>query len=294
MNTMTEWEKIAKIWQIQLNLEYTNPNKNVRLSFKDIGSFAELMAINYLKGFIGGGSGGMGFDLINYQTHKAVEVKSCCTIQNAKCKKCGTKFNPFFVLECPKCKSKEYEEISDSRFGIDAKEFLEQYKAGLFDRFYLCFVSLLKYDKKTTQIQISIEWFEINFSNEKYRDIQLKYFENQVKKGKKAHCNLIPYSFDFYKLVPNKISNINVSFKVKNLEEQPIVVEHKCNDGELYIGIEKMHNKREREQFIKLKTYNKKTKKAKATDFTLNIDYAKKSLGKERGDTRAKIYSALK
>ena len=115
---MTELEKIAKIWQIQLNLELSNPNKNVRLSFKDIGAFAELLAINHLDGFVGSGSGGMGLDLVNYSKHKAVEVKSCCTIQNSACKKCRTKFNTLFLSECPKCGSGEYSEASDSRFGL--------------------------------------------------------------------------------------------------------------------------------------------------------------------------------
>lgn len=93
LNNLSEMEKIAKVWQLEMNLELCNPQKNVRLAFKDIGPFCEHLALNFLSGYVGGGSGSMGFDLINRTESKAFEVKSCCTIQNAKCKKCGIKFN---------------------------------------------------------------------------------------------------------------------------------------------------------------------------------------------------------
>ena len=163
LNSLTEWQKIAKIWQIQLNLEYTKPEKNVRLSFKDIGAFTELTAINYLNGYTGSGSGGMGFDLINYDKHKAIEVKSCCTIQNSVCNNCGTKFNSLFLDKCPKCNLNNFKEMSDSRFGISAIEFLDQFEKGFFECFYLCYISLIEYNKETSKIDIQLEWFKIDF-----------------------------------------------------------------------------------------------------------------------------------
>ena len=54
---VNELMKILKKWQIELNLEYSNPKKNVRVSFGDIGSFGELSAINFNEDFIGSGSG---------------------------------------------------------------------------------------------------------------------------------------------------------------------------------------------------------------------------------------------
>lgn len=53
-------------------------------------------------------------------------------------------------------------------------------------------------------------------------------------------------------------------------------------------------NQQERELFEKLETFDKQTQTADIIDFTLNIPYAKKNLGKLRGDTRAKVYQALK
>ena len=55
-----------------------------------------------------------------------------------------------------------------------------------------------------------------------------------------------------------------------------------------------MHHQQERWLFEKLKTFDKQTQTADIVDFTLNIPYAKKNLGKMMGDTRAKVYKALK
>ena len=54
-----------------------------------------------------------------------------------------------------------------------------------------------------------------------------------------------------------------------------------------------LKNNTERELFKKLKTYDPKTKTADAKDFTLNFPYRNKSLGKERGDTRANVFKRL-
>lgn len=289
----TELEKIAKIWQIQLNLEYSNPKKNVRLAFKDIGAFAELMALDYAKGFVGSGSGGMGFDLVNYSTHKAIEVKSCCTIQNSICanSSCGTKFNSLFVNKCPKCQKNEYKTIADSRFGIDAKEFLAQYTKNMLQGFYFCYVSLESYNKDTTNIKILLKWFKLEFNDSRIKKIQLEYFETQKAKGK-GHCNLLPCSFDFYKLAPTPVSEVTMSFPVNDLSQNPVIQEQKITQP-LRVCLDVMHNEKEREAFKKLASYDDKTKTAEIIDFTTHIPYAKKSLGKKRGDTRRKVYRSL-
>ena len=165
LNAMTTLEKIAKVWQLQLNLEYTNSKNNTRMSFKDIGAFCELLATNYNVGFVGCGSGGMGLDLVNHKTKKSIEVKSCCTIQNAVCNECGTKFNNLFLDKCPKCNSSNYKPMSDSRFGIDAKEFLNQLKRGFFENFTLCYISLVNQDKNRNTITIKLEWFIVDFKD---------------------------------------------------------------------------------------------------------------------------------
>lgn len=303
LNNLSTIQKIAKVWQLQLNLEYTNKKSNTRLSFKDIGSFCELLAANYNTDFVGCGSGGMGLDLMNYKTKKAVEVKSCCTIQNAICNnmvkdskgnfvKCGTRFNDLFNDACPVCGSKNFKKMDDSRFGINADEFLKQYKEGFFENFTMCYISLVNENKQKHTITIKLERFKTEFSDDKIRAIQLKYFQNQKELGKKDHCNLLPYSFDFYKLCPEKIDDFNININYNDLNTNPQII--KCEfEKNLKVPLEKIPKKDIRD-FTSLETYDQETKTADCKDFTLHLDYKKKNLGKERGDTRNKIYSFTK
>ena len=290
LNNLSVLEKVSKVWQIQLNLEYCERRNNTRMSFKDIGAFCELLATNYNADFVGCGSGGMGLDLVNYKTKKSIEVKSCCTIQNAVCKRCGTKFNDLFVNECPKCGSRQYKIMKDSRFGIDAKEFLNQFGEGFFENFTMCYISLVKNDVFKKSITIKQEWFIIDFLDDEIRDIQLKYFQNQAELGRKAHCNLLPYSYDFYKLCPKKIDDKNIEINYGDLNIDPKIYD--CPfEKNLRVPLNLIPEKN-RDLFMALHSFVKGT--ADAKDFTKHLDYKEKSLGKERGDTRKKVYDALK
>lgn len=291
LNKLTILQKIAKVWQIQLNLEYEyRKNQNTRLSFKDIGAFCELLATYYNSGFIGSGTGGMGLDLVNYKTGKTVEVKSCCTIQNAKCNKCGTKFNDLFNDYCPKCKSNDFKKINDSRFGIDAKEFLRQFNNGKFENFTMCYISLIDQNKQQNTIVVKLEWFKVQFTDKEIKNIQLEYFKNQVNFGRKAHCNLLPKSYDFYKLCPTKIDDKNITINYEDLNIPPEVIN--CDfEKNLKVPID-LIPKENREFFMTLKSYFNNY--ADAKDFTKNLSYKKKSLGKKRGNTRRTVDQILK
>lgn len=196
---LEEVKKILKIWQLELNLEYENPEKNVKVSFGDIGSFGELLAISFNPGFIGSGSGGMGFDLLNLQTNKAIECKMCSTIQNAKCNNCGLKFNDLFLSKCPKCNSQDFKKMNDSRFSINAAELLRQYESGILEKLTLCHLSLKSQNTNNKTIDILLEWFDVSFEDDEVREIKLQYFINQSTKGKKTTANLLPNSYDFFK-----------------------------------------------------------------------------------------------
>jgi hypothetical protein len=292
LNTLSTIEKVAKVWQIQLNLEYCNKRNNTRMSFKDIGAFCELLATNYNADFVGCGSGGMGLDLVNYKTHKAVEVKSCCTIQNAVCKECGTKFNNLFLGKCPKCGSSDFKVMTDSRFGIDAKEFLSQYSEGFFENFTMCYISLVTQNIHAKTITIRLEWFITDFNDKEIKDIQLEYFENQNSLGKKPHCNLLPLSYDFYKLCPKKVDDKTITINYADLNVNPLLQDCPFKK-DLRVPIEIIPRK-DRETFMELDSFDKRTNTADCKDFTMNMPYKEKSLGKERGDTRIKVYNALK
>ena len=282
--------KIAKIWQLQLNLEYENKNSNIRLSFKDIGAFCEFLSIDFYTGVIGGGSGGMGFDLVDLKKHKGIEVKSCCTIQNAKCNNCKYKFNDLFSKKCPICGNSNFKSISDSRFGIDAKEFLEQYNRNLFDSFICCHIFLDEHIQKNNTIIIKMHWYKIDFTNPKIINYQLKYFTNQLDFGKKAHCNLLPNSYDFYKLCPKDLCETRIEINYKNIYLEPVIKEKFFKGDYLTINInDPAFTNMERE---KLKHFSK-SKIISVVDFTINMDYRQKNLGKNRGDTRANIYNRV-
>jgi hypothetical protein len=282
---------VSKIWQYQLNMEYSNPTRNVRVSFKDIGAFGEYLTTNFYPGFVGGGSGGMGLDLINKSKKKAIEVKTCCTIQNSQCKKCKTKFNSLFTSNCPNCNHSEYRQINDSRFGINAKEVLEQHKRGFLENITLGHIYLNNYDELKNEINIYLKWYKIEFNDPNLTKHQLAYFENQLRDGKAVSCNLLPNSFDFYKLCPKEINTTEIRLNVKDINKQPIIVEKNLNQF-ARVSEDIMENS-ELFSFRKLRTFDYSTRTADSRDFTINIGYRKKNLGKDRGDTRTNVYKKI-
>ena len=286
-------EKIAKIWQLQLNLEYENQDRNVRLSFKDIGPFCEFLAIDYNPKFVGSGSGGMGLDLSNFQDGKAIECKSCCTIQNAKCTSCGAKFNSLFSDICPICNSSEYNKVHDSRFSVNAKELLAQIENGMFENLTLCHMFLKDASREKQEISLIMRWYIISFSDDNILDTQLEYFRNQITKGKQNTCNLLPESFDFYKLRPQQFAETSIAINYASLEKRPKIVQKKIAKFYPRVPEKIIKKKSDLESFRKLDTYDSATATADSLDFTKNFTYKAKSLGKNRGDTRANIYKRL-
>jgi hypothetical protein len=281
---------IAKIWQYQLHLEYSNPNRNIRISFKDIGSFGELLAISYNSGYIGTGSGAMGLDLVNKETNKSIEVKSCCTIQNSKCQ-CGTKFNPLFHDKCPVCNNNGMG-IEDSRFTINAKEFLSQYNEGFFDNFTLFHVSQINHNKDNKEIGIHLSLYKIDFSDQETRNIKLDYFKKQAKNGKKPNCNLLPFSFDFFKLCPVLIDSFRIRLNYENMDSKPVIEHENHIAKRLRVPINILRDK-EKKAFRKLISYSSKDETVDVIDFTKHIPYRKKTHGKNRGDTRKNVYRSI-
>ena len=279
---------ISKILQLELCLEYKNISYNTNIfAGSGLGKLIELLALEFNKGYVNSGSGGSGFDLINFKTKKIVEVKSCCTIQASTCQECKIKFSPLFSDKCPNCKSNKIKNTNDSRFGINAEEFLREYNKGYFDNFTLCHLYLKNYDKTNNIIKIQLDWFKIDFSNKKIKNIQLQYFINQKEKGRKANCNLLPNQYDFYKLCPLKICETLISIPINDYKKNV-----KCETKEVnYVPriSKKILYEKEYNKFENLKTYDNKTETADSIDFTLNIDYRKKNLGKERGNTRIGI-----
>lgn len=284
---------VSKIWQHQLHLEHVNPKRNVRVSFKDIGSFGELLAISYNPGYVGSGSGGMGLDLVNRKTKKSIEVKGCCTIQNSKCKnkKCRAKYNPLFHNKCPICNSVG-EEIGDSRFSINAKEFLDQYSKGFFKNFTLYHVYQISHDEISKKLIVGLNWYKIDFKNKDTKNIKLDYFKEQAKSGKKSICNLLPFSFDFYKLCPVLVDTVYIELNYDDMTKDCVIRHKKIIRKPMRVPISILRNN-EKEIFKKLSSYSLSNETADIIDFTKNIPYRKKTHGKDRGDTRKNTYTPV-
>lgn len=284
----------AYLWQDELYIEdthYHTYNDNVRHIMDSIGKEVESLALtvcNYFfeGGYEGSGSGGSGYDLINRKIGKGVEVKSCNLAQNVTCS-CHRKYNPIFFRSCPVCGSVERKVPRDARFGIDAKETLRQLDKGTFDRFIFCKVELQETEVIEKKVVFSLSFYSVDFDDKELFNIKRDYFKNQVEKGSKPHCNLLPDSFDFYKLVPQKLVEVLVGVdfsEPSRLCADGVWVEYKEATHEVRVPLS-ICKKAEKEIMKNLPSYDPLEGTVDCREFTLNVPYRQKSLGKDRGDT---------
>jgi len=279
---------VSKLWQYETWIERKYSNSNVRLMFDGIGKHTELLSCQ-LTGFVGSGSGGMGFDLIDYETKKVLEIKSCCTIQNATCNICGKKFNHIFYNKCPHCQSDDFKIPFDSRFSINSTETLNQLEEGVFNGLLMHCITLIKYTN--TSVSVNIKTYLIDFNDDELKTIKKDYFIKQSENGKQATCNLLPNKYDFYKLCPTMICSYDVEFDFMDLTKEPIIIKNNV-ENELRVPIDVIDN-RDIEKFKSLETYDETTNTVLCKDFTLHFGYKKKTHGKVRGNTRKKLYETL-
>lgn len=283
----------AQLWRTELYMEkshYINYNDSTRLFMDSIGKQMESIALtscNFAysdtgRDYEASGTGGSGYDLINIVTNKGVEVKSCNLMQNVICH-CGRRYNPVLYSTCPACGSSSRIERKDTRFGIDAKETIRQIEKGLFDRFIFLTVNNTDIDSLNSRVTISIAIDSVNFYGT--ADPRLDYFHNQIEFGSKAHCNLLPSSYDYYKLCPYRLFDISVSFSYDSINKKDTVV---CIQeiGE-YLSVPLDILRKKEQEYIKenCSTYNSGENTVFCTEFSQVMPFRHKSLGKDRGDT---------
>ena len=282
------------LWQDELCIELLHYHKykdNVRHVMDSIGKEVESLSLTLCNHFFGGGyegsgSGGSGYDLINKTLGKGVEVKSCNLAQNVTCS-CNRKYNPILFSKCPVCGSTERKVPKDARFGIDAKETLRQLDKGTFDRFIFCKVAPINSDPESHRIGFSLNFYSVDFDDKELYDIKRDYFENQVEKGKKPHCNLLPDSFDFYKLVPQKLLEAQITLYFskpsrKNSDNIDIKLIFPSDSVRVPLSV---CRKKEKEILKSLPSYNPLDDTVDCKEFSKSIPYRVKTLGKDRGDT---------
>ena len=302
----------AHLWRAELYTEkhhYLKYNDSTRLFMDSIGKQMESIALttcNYFFSDSGdtyeaSGTGGSGYDLINVDTRKGVEVKSCNLIQNVICS-CGRRYNPVLSSTCPSCGSAVRTERKDTRFGIDAKETIRQCENDLFDRFIFAQIDATELNPATGHVTLSIGIDSVAFvendcflvdskevdvnSLRKRLDPRLEYFYNQLENGKKAHCNLLPNSFDYYMLNPVRLFNIQISFSYEAMRD-PIDVQIQAVNEYQRVPLEVCRKKEKeliRNTFV---TYDPVTDTVMSSEFSQKMPWRKKNLGKERGDTTA-------
>ncbi len=282
-------KKYSIIWRQQLNIEYEYRSKNVSTAFKGIGAFGELFAALYNSGFVGSGSGGLGFDLINEEQQKEIEVKTSSTFQSNKCDNCEFKFSKIFTT-CSNCESDNFHDISDSRFSINAKSLLDAYDKKIISALVLFHI----FDKPksinltTGEITFIVNCYNVpfNYDNSKKEVKRLQYFRNQKEQSKKSNCcNLLPCSYDFYLLSPEFFDSWEISFNFINLDT-PIKITNQFNqvNKQIEVNISICSSKEEKDLFKKLSN-RKNTLPLEV--FAKNFEYRKKRFNKDRGKIKS-------
>ena len=198
LSELKEW---SQNWSsdIEKSLE-----RNLTLFGSSLGERGEYFA-SLLSGKPGTGSGGSGFDLSDGVS--ADESKFACLVQPKRCNTCeksGLKNNRiiFFYESCPKCGGNEFSYINDTRWGIDAAAGV-QYKSSL-ETYWLQVLEPKVYHSSCRTFLYKC--FKVSAHNPKFAE----YLQNQLSNGSKNNCNLCPYSFDFYRFSPIKITEIEI------------------------------------------------------------------------------------
>ena len=286
------FEHFSDLWQLQLYIEFFLNSFNVSNAFKGISSFGETLAASYNENFIGSGSGGLGHDLKNFKTGMVIEVKTSCTFQSNKCKNknCNFKFSKLISF-CPNpnCMSNDFKVMKDSRFGINAKSLLKDYKNGVFEKLCLFHIFDEDLNKKKRTIKFIVNGFDISFNKHETDKItlnkRLEYFENQnFLSSKSDNCNFLPNSYDFYLLKPKQVCSFEVIINYGNLHIKNIISELKFNNS-LRVPIN-LIEKLSWNDFISIKSYDKNSETISVEDFSSNFNFKKKKFNKERGEIK--------
>jgi len=273
-------------WFVQIKQSL---NSNLDGFISDSGFMGEFLA-SLITGKKGTASAGSGFDLSDGD--RADESKLAVWVRAKICNGCGEKVL-FFKPKC-ECNSKDFTYPSDSRFGIDSKAGIEYKK--ILQYYVLQIIRPAEYNSNNRKF--IYEAFLVDADNKFFSE----YLLNQLMVSKKSNnCNLLPYSYDFYRAQPKKVVELEIDvnevgseidvkyFNLKNTQPEQMdlnVVESKA----LNAICEKfgMSSKRKallpKEILIENISKLVKLNKLDLTDMKL-FPLKKKNLNKERGIT---------
>jgi hypothetical protein len=189
--------------------------RNLTLFGSSLGERGEYFA-SLISGKSGTGSGGSGFDLSDGVS--ADESKFACLVQPKHCNTCkqqgvsNTRII-FFYDKCPKCQGDDFTYVYDTRWGVDAFAGV-QYKS-LMENYWLQVLEPKVYHGSCRTFVYKC--YKVLANDPKFSE----YLTNQLQNGSKNLCNLLPYSFDFYRFSPIKVAEIEIDITTKT----PIVTD---------------------------------------------------------------------
>lgn len=193
---ISAFKSFSDTWPIRIKQSI---NSNLDGFVSESGFMGEFLA-SLITGKKGTASAGSGFDLSDGTT--ADESKLAVLVRAAVCNKCGEKVL-FFTEECS-CGSTDFTYPSDSRWGIDAKAGIE-YKDQL-DKYILQVIRPV--DNSFDCKQFIYQAFLVDAKNKYFTE----YLMNQyVNSNKSNNCNLLPYSYDFYRAEPILVVSLMIT-----------------------------------------------------------------------------------
>jgi len=195
------FKSFSDTWPIRIK---QSVNSNLDGFVSESGFMGEFLA-SLITGKKGTASAGSGFDLSDGV--KADESKLAVLVRAAVCNNCGEKVL-FFKEECS-CGSTDFTYPSDSRWGIDSKAGIE-YKEQL-DKYILQVVKPVEnsFDCR----EFIYEAFLVDAKNKYFTEYLMNQYVNSTKSN---NCNLLPYSYDFYRAEPVKVVSLKITLNETN------------------------------------------------------------------------------
>lgn len=282
---ISNFKSFSDTWSIRIKQSI---NSNLDGFVSESGFMGEFLA-SLITGKKGTASAGMGFDLSD--GIKADESKLAVLVRAAVCNECGEKV--LFFKETCSCGSTDFKYPSDSRWGIDSKAGIE-YKEQL-DKYILQVIKPINnsFDCK----EFIYEAFLVDAKNKYFTEYLMNQYLNSPKSN---NCNLLPYSFDFYRAEPIKVVSLKITlnelnsnieciyYDLKNTksEKMPLdVVESKTLKNILKDNLIEFKKSSSKQDLINLIESNLDINSLTSASFPLK----QKSLGKERGNLIRKL-----
>lgn len=283
---ISEFKTFSDRWPSQIRQSILT---NLDGFVSESGFMGEFLA-SLITGKKGTASAGSGFDLSD--GNKADEAKLAVLARASICNKCGSKVL-FFKEKCT-CGSTKFRSMGGtSRFGIDSKAGIK-YKEQL-DKYVLQTIkpTINSFDCR----EFIYEAFLVDANNEHFTE----YLTNQhINSTKSNMCNLLPYSYDFYRAEPIKVISLKITlnkfdsnieslyYKLDNFVSEPMPFDVLTRDdikSILKSNSITFKNTYSKIKLIELVKLNINASEINSSNFQLKA----KNLNKDRGVTKRKI-----